>query len=134
MDRVAALVGAGHWGQDWGIENAEPERVEVFCDAYDRLELSSDERFALMILIVASWDERARDDAEPALVRRIRALLQRDFAIHFHTVRYWACLDHPEEDDGYRITPEMRSLYRSCTPKLVLAAIADDISALEAAL
>ena len=132
MDRLTALVvGRDRSSQDWDIENADPTRVEEFLDAYERMPWSVEERHALMKLIVASCDEASGDRA-PAL-DRMRAALERDYAVHFHTVLYWACLED-ELADTYAVTPMMRQIYRACTPPLVLAALADDREGLDAAL
>jgi len=124
IDRVAALVGVGTSGQDWDVEHADASRVDAFCDAYEREPWTVDERLALMRLIVASCDDSLRAGGSPALAR-VEAALRRDYAIHFHTVQRWACLEDPLED-AYAITPMMRAVYASCTPAVVQAALAND--------
>lgn len=32
IDRVAALVDVGTSGQDWDVEHADPDRIDVFLD------------------------------------------------------------------------------------------------------
>ena len=39
-------------------------------------------------------------------------LLNRDFAIHEFTVFYWTLYDHPEYQDGFKITPLMRKVWK----------------------
>lgn len=133
INRLAAFLGVSPSGQDWDIENADAARVEEFSETYDRLDLARDERFALMELIVASYDDRVRENTEAPGFDWIGAALSKDFAIHFHTVRYWSCLDH-EIEDAFRVAPRMRAVYRSCTPELVLAAFENDESRLKMAL
>ena len=134
MERLTALVvGRDKSSQDWDIENADPTRIETFFDAYERLPWSVDERFALMKLIVASCDDAMRAGDLPPALERIRGALVQDYATHFHTVLYWACLED-ELDDSYAVTPMMREVYSACTPPLVLAALADDLEGLDAAL
>lgn len=132
IDRVAALVGVGTGGQDWDVENADASRVEAFCDCYEREPLSRDERVALMRLTIASCDDSLRAGGSPAL-GRVEAALRRDYAIHFHTVQSWACLDDPLED-AYAVTPMMRAVYASCTPAVVRTALAGDAAGVVAAL
>ncbi|MCY1061421.1 ankyrin repeat domain-containing protein, partial [Nannocystis sp. SCPEA4] len=64
---------------------------------------------------------------------RVEAALRRDYAIHFHTVERWACLEDPLED-AYAVTPMVRAVYASCTPALVCAALAGDAAGVAAAL
>ncbi|WP_434424506.1 ankyrin repeat domain-containing protein [Nannocystis pusilla] len=133
IDRVAALMDVGTSGQDWDVEHADRKRIEVFVAAYEREALDVDERHVLMKLIVASLDYALRaGDAPPALAR-VRELLVRDYAIHFHTVETWASLDAALED-AYAVTPMARGVFFECTPPLLLAALADDLAGLEVAL
>jgi hypothetical protein len=134
MERLTALVvGRDRSSQDWDFENADPARVEEFLDAYERLPWSIDERYALMKLVVASCNDAMRAGDHPPALGRVRDALSRDYATHFHTVLYWACLEG-ELEDCFAVTPMMREVYSACTPPLVLAALADDLAGLDAAL
>ncbi|MES2465110.1 MAG: hypothetical protein V4671_31475, partial [Armatimonadota bacterium] len=44
------------YGQDWCIELSDPARVDEFCDVYESAALDFEQRFALMALIIASYD------------------------------------------------------------------------------
>ena len=131
--RIGALLDVSTAGQDWDVENADAERVEVFCDAYEHLDLTPEERFSLMMLIVASYDDRARAAPDEAAFARIRGLLERDFALHFHTVTHWAALDGMP-CEGFAVSAGMREIFEACTPPLVLAVLVGDEAALDAAL
>lgn len=133
IERVSALVGVRTEGQDWDVEQADAGRLDAFCDAYEREALTADERMALMRLIVASCDDSLRAGQFPPALARVEAALRRDFALHFHTVCHWACLDC-ELEDAYAMAPTMRAIYGAATPPVLAAALADDEAAVAAAL
>lgn len=133
IDRVAALVDVGTRGQDWDVEHADADRVDEFLAAYEREALGVDERHVLMRLIVASLDDALRAGARPAGLAGVRAALVRDCEVHWHTLERWACVD-VELADAYAVTPLLRGVFLEVTPPLLLAALADDLDALVAAL
>ncbi len=66
--------------QDFDIENADAERVQEFCDFYQNQFLDPEKRFALMRLIIASYNERLFQqfpDDSLELVETIFQLLNR---------------------------------------------------------
>lgn len=133
IDRISALVDVSGDGQDWDIEQADPRRIAAFLTAYETGALDTAERHALMKLIVASLDDALRAGQHPPELPRIRAALVRDHAIHFHTITSWASLEDPV-DQAHAATPLLRAVYFESTPPLLLAALADDLPALDAAL
>jgi len=44
-------------GEDWDSMYADGQRVKEFCDVYESEPLSDPEKFALMELLVASYDQ-----------------------------------------------------------------------------
>lgn len=116
--------------QDWEVEVADARRVGEFCDAYEGTTLSIEEKFALMALIIASYDDYLRDTPptrrNQSLEDRIRRLLTENFPLHAHTVEYWCCLDEetwanpadPDDpDNGFLVTPLMRRVWRDVSNK-----------------
>ena len=76
---------------------ADGTRVEEFLNAYEAQPLNDDERFALMALIIASYDDWLEEGNEdPALLERLRRHLLERFDLHGYTVQYWS---FPDEDD-----------------------------------
>ena len=86
--------------QDWEIEVADAARVGEFLDLYECGKLDEDERFSLMSLVVASYDELLRESGDRGhhLWARIRRHLVDHFALHAYTVQGWS---FPDEDDDY---------------------------------
>src|SRR5207249_288166 len=106
------------WCQDWELEVADPSRLDELCDLYEGVSLSVDEKFALMSLLVFSYDDYLQEtpvaQRDPSLEARIERLLREDFVLHFHTIQYWCCLDeaswtNPADPDdpqnGFLVTP-----------------------------
>ncbi len=96
-------LGSAPWMQDWPLEVADPARVEEFCAFYDE---ATDPlvRFDVMQLALYSYDEQAEKSASSEWFRKT---LRRDFAIHGHTVAYWAALDREADDlELHRNDPE----------------------------
>ena len=114
------------WLQDWELEVADASRVGDFCTLYEDPALSMEERFALMALIAASFDNYLQGtptgQRDPTLEMRIEQQLRQDFPLHYHTVEYWSCLDrdnwaNPADPDDpencFLITPLMRRVWRT---------------------
>lgn len=101
--------------QDWEILCAKGARVAEFLEHYERAadELTDDDKFALMALIVASFDDWLADGGkmEP-IASRVCQQLNRDFDIHAFTVWYWSLwdVDSIDPDHVFQVTPMMREV------------------------
>jgi hypothetical protein len=99
------------WMQDWDIQLADSNRIQEFCDAYERENLDSNEKQALMALIIASYNNYLEERGnEMVLWDKIAALLRRDLDLHKPTLLYWSC-DNSEEITGeFAVTPSIKAL------------------------
>lgn len=99
--------------QDWEIQCADAHRIAEFLDLYERGSLSSDDhRFALMSLIVASFDDWISDGGtDDQLLQRVRRCLVADFSLHEATIYYWCLWD---VEKVFPTTPFMREIWRQC--------------------
>ena len=97
--------------QDWEYEVADPERVLEFLAAYDIEDLSDDERFCLMEIVIQSFEELEDERLRKGVWPQIEAILRQNFGLHAHTVWYWACFENPLED-YWSVTPQMRLIYQ----------------------
>lgn len=98
--------------QDWELACADAGRLEDFLNAYERRDLVEDDRFALMALIVSSFDDWLADGGtDDAMVARIRQHLVAEFNLHRWTIRYWSLLDGEDAADAFHATPFMRELW-----------------------
>ncbi|UQN10712.1 hypothetical protein [Deinococcus sp. QL22] len=96
--------------QDWPLEVSDGKRIEEFLDAYEQELWSDDERYAVMELILYSYEDHLHsDDQENLMFRdRLRPILLRDFELHHPTIEYWCRFDlSPEEAEipEYLFTP-----------------------------
>lgn len=132
IDALSERFKLGSYGQDWEIETADAARLEEFVDAYDR-SMRAEERFALMLLILASLDDRVSLEPERSIDSRISLFLRNDFAVHFHTVIFWACLGVTENlsEFAFAITPWIRGIFEECTTGLLQAAYLGDVQRLK---
>jgi hypothetical protein len=107
--------------QRWEIERANGERTEQFLDYYDRCRwLDDDDKFALMALIIASFDDWVLDHpGDHPLRDRLRDRLEEEFKTHAATIYYWCCWDVTDPDPEYvfKITPFMREIWCSQRPQ-----------------
>lgn len=106
--------------QDWEIELADADRVAEFLELYEGGELDDDQAFALMSLIVASYDDLLQlGRSDEQTWRRIRQHLVERFALHAYTVQYWSLPDEDDDPDHlFLTTPRMRDLMKtSCGPR-----------------
>ena len=96
LKRLSALLDIPDLGseQDWDLLDADSHRVGEFCDVYEHELLTDPEKFALMELLVASYDRYLHDVTHPDanLESRIFRFLERDFELHQHTINYWSSL------------------------------------------
>jgi hypothetical protein len=97
--------------QDWDVELADSNRIQEFCDVYERENLDLREKQALMALTIASYnDYLERQGDEMFLWDKIAALLRQDFDLHKSTLLYWLYDDNEEVTGGFAITPLIRAL------------------------
>jgi hypothetical protein len=97
--------------QDWDIELADPSRIQEFCYVYERENLDSNEKQALMALIIASYNNYIEERGnEIFLWNRVAALLRRELDLHKSTLLYWLCDDNEEVIGGFAITPLIKAL------------------------
>jgi hypothetical protein len=124
IQRLNEMFHLPQYGQDWEIEVADSSRLAEFCNAYETFVLDSEERFALMCLIIASYDEYLREygqnTCDTNLEERIYRLICKDFYLHKHTLEYWCLHDVTDEEEDwdnpewvFAVTPIMRKIWNS---------------------
>ena len=100
--------------QDWDIELADPERVQEFCSVYRYQIEDEDEKFTLMTLIVASYDDYlSAHGHSSAIWNEIAELLKKDIPLHVDTLEYWAEFEGDNPEHYYEITPYIREVWNS---------------------
>ncbi|MBN9680903.1 MULTISPECIES: hypothetical protein [unclassified Corallococcus] len=97
--------------QDWDVELADPARIGEFLTAYRSLPLGSDDRVALMALMLASVDRRLGSGlGVPSEWSQIANLLGAERDLHRESLEYWMCEADDEPDTWFHLTPLVRAL------------------------
>jgi len=105
--------------QDWEYEIADSFKLEGFLTAYKDLDLDIEERFALMIVIIGSYDIALRDGtADTDIWNNICRYLIQDIDIHLNTIIHWSLKDQEEDiselEGGFAVTHQMLEVYEYC--------------------
>ena len=117
VSRLSSLLGlpSDPEMQDWEHQCADSHRLGEFLDLYERGNLSDDDRFALMAVIVSSFDDwLGAGDADEAVIQRVRRHLVADFSLHERTIHYWCLLVESDLDNVFDDTPFMREIWSQC--------------------
>ncbi|TSJ44301.1 hypothetical protein FO440_09025 [Mucilaginibacter corticis] len=108
------LLGLNYTGaeQDWDIEFADSNRVHDFIKIAQHSSLSVSEKYAVISLILASYDDflAVKEDTNQLLWSKITDLINPDREIYKDLLSYWARWDK-ENDDRFLITPLVRSTF-----------------------
>jgi hypothetical protein len=113
-EHLSQLLNLPSTGQDWEIEHADPSRLGEFLSVYEQQPLDDDHRFALMELVIASYDELlSQGQSNDEAWERIRRHLCERFALHEYTIQHWSLPDEiPNEtpEGNFAVTGRMREL------------------------
>ena len=110
LENLLALPASGY-EQDWEVELADASRVGEFLEAYETAPLTTDDKVALMALILASVDRYlSGEERAPEEWARIAVLLTDDRALHRETTNYWACEGTDDPEGWFSLTPLVRAV------------------------
>lgn len=99
--------------QDWEVELADPTRIGEFLAFYARADLASDDKAALMSLMLASVDRYLETESgPPEQWKDIVALLLDDEPVHREAIDYWLRSGEDDPDAWFHITPLIRDVLR----------------------
>ena len=105
------LPAPDEFSQDWEYEVSDSSRITEFLYAYENIELNKDEKFALMIIIISSFnDAMVEGKAEENSAILIRYHLLQDNSIHKNTIYYWSMLDEDDLENCHAVTSFMREI------------------------
>ncbi|MBY8825113.1 hypothetical protein [Sphingomonas colocasiae] len=100
-----------HAMQDWDYEVADPERIDAFISGYRSGELDEDERFALMRIILQSFEDLGCDISLDPRWTVVSDLLEADIPLHAHSIWYWSCPETADPEEQWMITPVIRPIW-----------------------
>jgi hypothetical protein len=100
------------WMQDWEYLVADPQRIDEFLQAYVSGDLTEDEKFVLMEMLLQSFEDLEADLAADSRWHLVLDLLDRHISLHVYSIYYWSLLEDEDEDENnwWRITPFMRAI------------------------
>lgn len=105
------LPAPDEFSQDWEYEVSDSSRITEFLYAYENIELNIDEKFALMIIIISSFNDAILESkAEESSASLIRYHLLQDISIHKNTIYYWSMLDEDDLENSHAVTSFMRGI------------------------
>jgi hypothetical protein len=96
--------------QDWEWEVADSARINEFLAALETGDLTDDERFTLMETVIQSFEELGTPLERDPRWLRVLAILEGNVLLHAHSIWYWSCVDEPDSENHWRVTPFLRSL------------------------
>jgi hypothetical protein len=99
--------------QDWEWEVADASRFPELVQLYRSADLSDDERYSLMEMLVQCVEDMADQSVAATAWSQIEPLLLLRPGLHRSTVIYWSCLGEAEPEAQYSVSRHMRALLPS---------------------
>lgn len=123
---LAARLGLSidRFSQDWEWEVAEPGQFATWLAVYRHGDLSDDERFSLMEMLVQCVEEMVRDNGPPGRLeefpawRAVADLLRARPQLHASTVAYWSVFGQDDPDGQFRVSSPMRRVWADIQHRL----------------
>ncbi len=76
--------------QDWPWEVADLARIDEFIDAYENGNLSDDEKFVLMEMLIQSFDDVEEPLEGNSKWRKVLGFIEANISLHIYSVWYWS--------------------------------------------
>lgn len=95
--------------QDWEYEVADSNRINVFLKAYIEEQLTENEKFVLMEILIQSFEDSDLDLAKDINWQCLLGLLEKNIALHATTICYWS-LGNKAYDLCWMVTPDIRRI------------------------
>lgn len=96
--------------QDWSYTEGKPDDIEKYIAHYFATE-DDDKKFVLMELIIQATEDQATEELFLQYCEKIKPILGSGFSLHEYTIHYWACLDHEDITEAWKIAPLMRQIW-----------------------
>lgn len=98
--------------QDWECGVADSGRIQEFISYYNETALSSNEKIALIRLILESYNDYVAENGYcMSFSEKIKTILLREKPLFEDIINYWSCTGYAIED-SFRITPFMRKVQK----------------------
>lgn len=99
--------------QDWDIEMADYKRLEEFIAFFEKNILQNNEKFALIGLILASFDDLLNHLNTPhnaQLWDRISHIINEEKELYQELLEYWSLSKEKNQKEIFKITPLVREI------------------------
>ena len=96
--------------QDWEYQVSDPYRIDEFLNAYESGELTEDECFVLMQIILDSFEHSTASLAENSQWLKVLQILEEQIDLHIHSVWYWSSTDAEKLEYAWKIAPYLRKI------------------------
>lgn len=110
--------------QDWEWQVADHEAFETLLVLYRSEQLSDDERFSLMEMLIQCVEEMIWERRPPSGVEEmpqwqaVNALLRANPRLHVSSIAYWSGFGHDNPDVSFRVSASMRLVWASVESSL----------------
>jgi hypothetical protein len=98
--------------QDWSYTAGNPNDIEKYISHYN-LTPDEDKKFVLMEIIIQATEDQPEKANFQKYWDKIKTLLETDFSTHEYTIFYWSCFDEQNIENCWRISENMRELWKS---------------------
>ena len=95
--------------QDWEWEVADPNKIKLFFNHYFNGNLSEDEKFTLMEVLLQSFEESSINLDSSVEWKEIMISIEKSWPLHRYSVWYWSCWEENEKD-CWRISNFMKNI------------------------
>ena len=99
--------------QDWDLVMADPLWIPQLLNAYLKDNFTDDEKFAIMELIIASFDELVEREklTTNSYWHSCESILKTECWLHITTIHYWSLLDKQDVEEAFPITKYIRPIW-----------------------
>jgi len=108
--------------QDWDLELADPNRITDFLNFIRDQNLSIEEKYAVMALVLSSYDDRLNYNpvsvADNEIWYSITELLNQSPEIYSDLLNYWALWNNQREEYLFAITKLVREYLTTFSAQL----------------
>lgn len=96
---------------EWAVASAD--RFAEFLETYRTADLTDDERFSLMEILVQCVEEFESQSSDATAWQAVAPLLLSRPELHSTTIAYWAQPDETGPIAFFNVTPAMRQIWRA---------------------
>jgi hypothetical protein len=119
--------------QDWEWEIADVRHFDRWLALYEAADLSEDERFSLMEMLIQGVDDLSSSDPDHEIEVEqlpewlaVAALLRRRPQLHASSIAYWSVFEAEQPDELFRVSGAMRRLWTEVQERLAEQPVATD--------